>query len=186
MVDYDPWDGDFVGTTVHDNVILGGFATDQPDANQFGNNFKNAIIKYALAFQVAALLTMDATGSESLLDRARGSGKSTETRLSKGVRSEETSFLEPFHTASRSLLPKASRYKKIRWWATFHSSEKEGSTAETLIMSRRLPPSFKTQPPSEEAVSNRILSLFKTETLSLAFCHRTEANFGRLVVIRQI
>ena len=31
MVDYDPWSGDFTGTVVRDNLILGGFATDAND-----------------------------------------------------------------------------------------------------------------------------------------------------------
>lgn len=50
MVDYDPWGGDYTGTIVRDNLILGGFATDEPDKDQKGNNFKNAIIKWALLF----------------------------------------------------------------------------------------------------------------------------------------
>jgi hypothetical protein len=46
MVDYDPWSGDFTGTVVRDNLILGGFATDiMDDHNAKGNNFENAIIK---------------------------------------------------------------------------------------------------------------------------------------------
>jgi parallel beta-helix repeat protein len=45
MVDYDPWSGDFTGTVVRDNLILGGFATDTMDDNAKGNNFENAIIK---------------------------------------------------------------------------------------------------------------------------------------------
>ena len=46
MVDYDPWSGDFTGTVVRDNLILGGFATDiTDDHNAKGNNFENAIIK---------------------------------------------------------------------------------------------------------------------------------------------
>ncbi|KAF9534601.1 hypothetical protein CPB83DRAFT_204636 [Crepidotus variabilis] len=49
MVDYDPWKGDYTGTEVHDNTILGGFATDDPDGNQKGNNFENAIIKIGIA-----------------------------------------------------------------------------------------------------------------------------------------
>lgn len=46
MVDYDPYNGDFTGTSVHENVIFGGFATDKPDDNQLGNNFENAVITY--------------------------------------------------------------------------------------------------------------------------------------------
>ncbi|KDR84114.1 hypothetical protein GALMADRAFT_236782 [Galerina marginata CBS 339.88] len=49
LVDYDPWNGDFTGTVVHDNVILGGFATDKDDADSKGNNFENAIIKIGIA-----------------------------------------------------------------------------------------------------------------------------------------
>lgn len=47
MVDYDPFDGDYSGTVVRDNMILGGFATDVEEAGDTkGNNFENAIIKY--------------------------------------------------------------------------------------------------------------------------------------------
>ncbi|PPQ63147.1 hypothetical protein CVT24_005787 [Panaeolus cyanescens] len=49
MVDYDPWGGDYTGTVVRDNLILGGFATDEPDSSHKGNNFKNAIIKIGIA-----------------------------------------------------------------------------------------------------------------------------------------
>lgn len=52
MVDYDPWSGDFTGTVVRDNLILGGFATDaidNNDNNTKGNNFENAIIKIGIA-----------------------------------------------------------------------------------------------------------------------------------------
>jgi len=51
MVDYDPWSGDFTGTVVRDNLILGGFATDaiDNDNNSKGNNFENAIIKIGIA-----------------------------------------------------------------------------------------------------------------------------------------
>jgi hypothetical protein len=46
MVDYDPWSGDFTGTVVRDNLILGGFATATIDDNNAkGTNFENAIIK---------------------------------------------------------------------------------------------------------------------------------------------
>lgn len=48
LVDYDPWSGDFTNTAVRDNVILGGFATDEPDNDAKGNNFENAIIKYVI------------------------------------------------------------------------------------------------------------------------------------------
>jgi len=49
-VDYDPWSGDFTGTVVRDNLILGGFATDiMDDHNAKGNNFENAIIKIGIA-----------------------------------------------------------------------------------------------------------------------------------------
>lgn len=45
MVDYDPWKGDYTGSIVRDNTILGGFATDDIDNDPKGNNFENAIIK---------------------------------------------------------------------------------------------------------------------------------------------
>ncbi|KAF8165709.1 hypothetical protein B0H34DRAFT_690211 [Crassisporium funariophilum] len=49
LVDYDPWNGDYTGTVVRDNTILGGFATDKPDNDAKGNNFENAIIKIGIA-----------------------------------------------------------------------------------------------------------------------------------------
>ncbi|KAH9482304.1 hypothetical protein JR316_0004402 [Psilocybe cubensis] len=49
LVDYDPWNGDFTSTVVRDNVILGGFATDEPDNDTKGNNAENAIIKIGIA-----------------------------------------------------------------------------------------------------------------------------------------
>lgn len=50
MVDYDPWSGDYTGTVVRDNVILGGFATDNDNATMSkGSNFENAIIKIGIA-----------------------------------------------------------------------------------------------------------------------------------------
>ncbi|KAJ3505573.1 hypothetical protein NLJ89_g7342 [Agrocybe chaxingu] len=49
MVDYDPWGGDYTGTVVRDNLILGGFANDEPDDNAKGNNLQNAIIKIGIA-----------------------------------------------------------------------------------------------------------------------------------------
>jgi hypothetical protein len=51
MVDYDPFDGDYSGTVVRDNQILGGFATDVEESGDTkGNNFENAIIKYVHSF----------------------------------------------------------------------------------------------------------------------------------------
>ncbi|KAF8961109.1 hypothetical protein BDZ97DRAFT_1257674 [Flammula alnicola] len=50
LVDYDPWSGDFTGTVVHDNVILGGFATDgQNRTDAKGSNFEDAVIKIGIA-----------------------------------------------------------------------------------------------------------------------------------------
>ncbi|KAF9462052.1 hypothetical protein BDZ94DRAFT_763346 [Collybia nuda] len=50
MVDYDPFDGDYTGTVVRDNMILGGFATDLEEPGDMkGNNFENAVIKIGIA-----------------------------------------------------------------------------------------------------------------------------------------
>jgi len=45
MVDYDPWDGNFRGTSVHNNTILGGSATGGPDEELRGTDTHSAIIK---------------------------------------------------------------------------------------------------------------------------------------------
>lgn len=50
MVDFDPFSGDYTGTVVRNNTILGGFATDTQEAGDTkGNNFENAIIKYVVS-----------------------------------------------------------------------------------------------------------------------------------------
>ena len=47
MVDYEPWSGNYTGTTVYNNTILGGFANENPDKNSSkGINAEHAIIKY--------------------------------------------------------------------------------------------------------------------------------------------
>ena len=48
MVDYDPWLGNYTGTTVYNNTILGGFADVSPDKSSNGINPWHAIIKYVL------------------------------------------------------------------------------------------------------------------------------------------
>jgi hypothetical protein len=46
MVDYEPWLGNYTGTTVYNNTILGGFANEDPDNNSTkGLNAEDAIIK---------------------------------------------------------------------------------------------------------------------------------------------
>ncbi len=46
MVDYDPWNGNYTGTVVRDNVILGGFASDPATPGESkGENDEDAIIK---------------------------------------------------------------------------------------------------------------------------------------------
>ncbi|KAF5387808.1 hypothetical protein D9615_000725 [Tricholomella constricta] len=50
MVDYEPFSGDFTGTIVTNNTILGGFATDSQEPSDVkGNNFQGAIIKIGIA-----------------------------------------------------------------------------------------------------------------------------------------
>ena len=46
MVDYEPWLGNYTGTTVFNNTILGGFANENPDNSSKGINAGHAIIKY--------------------------------------------------------------------------------------------------------------------------------------------
>lgn len=45
MVDYDPWSGDFTGTQVYNNTILGGFAAGSSASASKGINTHHAIIK---------------------------------------------------------------------------------------------------------------------------------------------
>ncbi|KAG8712604.1 hypothetical protein FRC08_014319 [Ceratobasidium sp. 394] len=52
LVDYDPFNGDFTGTIVENNTIIGGFATDQPENSTdiyYGDNDQDVIIKMGLA-----------------------------------------------------------------------------------------------------------------------------------------
>ncbi|PFH47806.1 hypothetical protein AMATHDRAFT_66860 [Amanita thiersii Skay4041] len=50
LVDYDPFGGDYTGTVVTNNTILGGFATDgQGPGDTRGNNRDSAIIKIGIA-----------------------------------------------------------------------------------------------------------------------------------------
>ena len=47
MVDYEPWLGNYTGTAVYNNTILGGFANENPDnSSNKGINAGHAIIKY--------------------------------------------------------------------------------------------------------------------------------------------
>lgn len=46
MVDFDPWSGNYTGTVVRNNTLLGGFATDEIEAGDTkGNNYEDAIMK---------------------------------------------------------------------------------------------------------------------------------------------
>lgn len=46
MVDYQPWSGNYTGTTVYNNTILGGFANEDLNHSPDGLNADHAIIKY--------------------------------------------------------------------------------------------------------------------------------------------
>ena len=52
MVDYDPWSGDFTGTVVYNNTILGGFATGVSKATSKGLNTHDSIIKWVFCWSV--------------------------------------------------------------------------------------------------------------------------------------
>jgi hypothetical protein len=46
MVDYDPFNGNYAGTVVKNNTILGGFAAGTPQVGKTkGQNNKDAIVK---------------------------------------------------------------------------------------------------------------------------------------------
>lgn len=52
MVDVVPWGGNYSGTVVHNNTIIGGFATDSDSAFQNdGVNVDDVIIKSVLSFE---------------------------------------------------------------------------------------------------------------------------------------
>ena len=55
MVDYDPWSGNYTGTTVYNNTILGGFANESPNNSSKGSNAGNAIIKYVFLIVIRGL-----------------------------------------------------------------------------------------------------------------------------------
>ena len=87
MVDYDPWDGNFRGTSVHNNTILGGFATGDSDGELKGTNTHSAIIKLVFLFEDLGPLfkfILD-LGLPSPLVRELGLVINIGTRLSKMV-----------------------------------------------------------------------------------------------------
>jgi hypothetical protein len=49
MVDYEPWSGNYTGTTVYNNTILGGFANEDLSSSSDGLNAEHAIIKIGIA-----------------------------------------------------------------------------------------------------------------------------------------
>jgi hypothetical protein len=50
MVDYDPFSGNYSGTVVRNNTIMGGFAAGPAEAGEAkGVNSEDAIIKYVVA-----------------------------------------------------------------------------------------------------------------------------------------
>jgi len=49
MVDYRPWAGNYTGTTVYNNTILGGFANEYLNNSPDGLNAEHAIIKIGIA-----------------------------------------------------------------------------------------------------------------------------------------
>lgn len=50
MVDIEPWSGNYTGTTVYNNTILGGFANEDLNNGTHGLNAKHAIIKYVFSW----------------------------------------------------------------------------------------------------------------------------------------
>jgi parallel beta-helix repeat protein len=49
MVDYEPWLGNYTGTIVHNNTILGGYANEDLSDSSKGLNAEDAIIKIGIA-----------------------------------------------------------------------------------------------------------------------------------------
>lgn len=49
MVDWAPWGGNYTGTIVRNNLIMGGFATsDEEPGDRDGSNAEDVIIKLVL------------------------------------------------------------------------------------------------------------------------------------------
>ena len=59
MVDYEPWLGNYTGTTVYNNTILGGFANEDLDKSSKGINAEDAIIKYVFNCYLMSCLDTD-------------------------------------------------------------------------------------------------------------------------------
>ncbi len=52
MVDVTPWGGDYSGTVVRNNTIIGGFATDSDSATQTdGDNVDDVIVKSVISLR---------------------------------------------------------------------------------------------------------------------------------------
>ena len=58
MVDYEPWLGNYTGTSVYNNTILGGFANEKTaNDSTKGINAEDAIIKYVVILIRVSTLT---------------------------------------------------------------------------------------------------------------------------------
>jgi len=67
MVDYTPFMGDYSNVLVYNNIIQGGFSTDQPElGKKLGSNSNNAIIK-CVCTPPANLLTENTSSLGSAL-----------------------------------------------------------------------------------------------------------------------
>jgi hypothetical protein len=76
MVDVVPWGGNYSGTVVRNNTIIGGFATDSKSSSQNnGQNVDDVIIKF-VPFRYTRSLLTDFIELASPLGLRRGSSTS--------------------------------------------------------------------------------------------------------------
>ena len=96
MVDYEPWLGNYTGTTVYNNTILGGFANENVTNGSKGVNAEDAIIKYVLIV-IPRIVSQYRLKIESVSpsDLVHGSVTNTRTMSLEMVSSSTTSFLVP-------------------------------------------------------------------------------------------
>lgn len=79
MVDWAPWGGNYTGTVVRNNLILGGFATsDEEPGDSDGTNAEDVIIKSVFLYThvLSLFLTDGLLGLVLLSARVRGSATS--------------------------------------------------------------------------------------------------------------
>jgi hypothetical protein len=82
MVDYNPWSGNYTGTTVYNNTIMGAFSDETLQAGEKdGTDSHQIMIKYAVCDENGVFVLMLATGLGSLLDHGLGLATNMAVRI---------------------------------------------------------------------------------------------------------